>query len=166
MAKDKLIFIIICSAAIGVAVIALAIFLFGAAESQLWQCLECDDIFKKKTSQLPPIDCPKCSGQAVALRYATCPECGKKVPESRRRLTEQGKAQEEAMRKRQEEGGFLPPPMALMGMGAAQEIQYWVPQSDGSYAWTNWLNAMDPRVARIPLVLKCEKCQALLHPPR
>ena len=131
----------------------------------MWQCLECDDIFKEKTSELPPIDCPKGHpGQAVALYYATCPECGKKVPESRWRLTERGKAQEEAMRKLQEEGEFRPPPMALMGMGAAREIQYWVQQSDGSYGWTDWISAVDPRTGMILSALTCEECQALLHP--
>ncbi len=97
MAKDKLIFTIVCSVAIGVAVITMAISLFPrrtvAAGSQLWQCLECDDIFKKKTSELPPIDCPKGHpGQAVALTYRFCPHCNEDVLESRWRFTAEGKA--------------------------------------------------------------------------
>ena len=171
MAKDKLIFIIICSAAIGVAVITIASSLLPrgmAARVERWQCRECGNIFKERTFESPPIECPKCSGQAATLRYRTCPQCGQEIVVSRWRLTEEGKAQEEAARKAQEEAGGPPGPWVMppppMGKAPPVEVQYWAQQSDDSYAWTNWLNIMDPRVAMISSALKCEECHALLYP--
>ena len=135
-----------------------------------WQCLECANIFKEKTFESPPIDCPKGHpGQAVALRYRICPQCGEKVAVSRWRLTEEGKAQEEARKAQEEARGFRGPPrgpLGPMGMAPPIEVQYWAQQSDGSYGWTDWISSRDPRTMMIELALTCEKCQALLYPSR
>jgi len=173
MAKDKLIFIIICSAAIGVAVITMASFLFPRSSRargvRQWQCLNCDDIFKKKTLEWPPIECPKCSGQAVGFSYRTCPQCGEEIVVSRWRLTEAGKAQEKARKAQEEAKGFRGPPQGPfgpMGMGPPIETQYRAQQNDGSYGWTDWISSRTPAAVMIYSTLKCEKCQALLYPSR
>ena len=168
MARDKLIFIIICSLGIGVAVIVLAVHLFPrnivAAQSGRWQCLECDHTFKKETSELPPIECPKCGQDAVGLTYRTCPQCGKKTVVSHWSLTEQGKAEEEATRRQEEETGTQQPRLRPLVAELPIAVQYWAQQTDGSYGWTDWMNKADPMSRMVHAALTCDKCQSPLYP--
>ncbi|MBA7521960.1 hypothetical protein ES705_14072 [subsurface metagenome] len=170
MAKDKLIFIIICSAAIGVAVITMASFLFPrgtAARGERWQCLNCDYEFSKKTSELPPIECPKCGGELVRVTYRKCPSCGAKVMCVRRRLSEQGKAKRDAMMKQAESTGQPVAAGAAMMVPMDMETQYPIKQADGSYGWTAWLTAVmiSPQQAmQLQRNVRCTECDALIFP--
>lgn len=170
VAKDQLIFIIICSAALAVAAVTLVHFFMGSAKKThiaSWQCLKCDDEFTKKTSEYPPIDCPKCDGEAVRVSYRECPGCGKNIMCYRLRLSAQGKAQRDAMLKQAESTGQ---PVARMGpmmaMSMAMEVQYRIKQADGSYGWTDWLDAMGPPQQRLQFQssMRCPECDALLFP--
>ena len=163
IAKNQLIFIIICSAAIGVAVVTMAIHLWsggpGARRAASWQCLKCNAEFTKKTTEMPPIACEKCDGQAVRLNRRACPKCGEKVLVSRMRMTEQGKAQHEAMKAQTD--GARPP----MGMGMLpMETQLWVRGTDGNYAWSEWIPSSV--AGQYYSSLTCEKCGASLYGQR
>jgi DNA-directed RNA polymerase subunit RPC12/RpoP len=165
IAKNQLIFIIICSAAIGVAVVTMAIHLWsggsGARRAASWQCLKCNAEFTKKTTEMPPIACEKCDGQAVSLNRLACPKCEEEVLISRMRMTEQGKAQHEA-RKAQMDGGRppMPPGMGMMG-GLPMEMQLWVRGTDGNYAWSKWTPSSV--AGQYYSSLTCEKCGASLY---
>ncbi len=170
MAKDKLIFIIICSAAIAIAVVTMAFTLFpGRSGSKIrpsqWQCLDCGHEFSKDTREPSPIECEKCAGEAVKVNRRKCPECGEDVLVWRMRLTEQGQAQYQKMK---ELSGQMP--VMLMGPGAAMglpmESQLWVQQDDGSYGWTDWFVASGPQMGQAYSFLKCSKCDAPLYRPR
>ena len=63
-----------------------------------WQCISCNDEFANKSAEMPPIECPKCGGQAARLTYRTCPKCEREALVTRARLTEQGQAQRETAR--------------------------------------------------------------------
>ena len=164
MAKDQLIFVIICSAALLVAAVTLVHFFTGASKKATptapWQCLKCDREFSIKTLELPPIECPECGGDAVRVRYRKCPSCGAKVPCYRLRLPEGRKAQLDAMKKHAESTGQPVAPGPMMDM----EIQYRVKQADGSYAWTDWLNPRgSPQLAaQLQKNMRCSECEALL----
>ncbi|NIA07748.1 MAG: hypothetical protein GWP14_08990 [Actinobacteria bacterium] len=111
---------------------------FGAGD---WQCLQCGRTFSMEITELPPIECPKCGGEAVKLRYHRCQACGKKVVISRLRLTEKGQAQREAMRKQAEAAGgsAAGPPGPMM---PPMESQYRLKQSDGGYGWSPWVSRL------------------------
>ena len=167
MAKNQLIFVIICSAALLVAAVTLVHFFTGSsrkATAGSWQCLDCEAAFNKKTRELPPIECPKCSGEAVRVIYRKCPDCGAKVICFRQRLSEQGKAQRDAMKKQDESGGQPAAMMGPMMMGMDMEMQYRAKQADGSYAWTDWLNPLASPQATQELQrnTRCSECDALL----
>ena len=152
MAKDQLIFIIICSAAVAVAVVSLTVFLTSdkSLRAIRWQCISCDHEFSQKTAELPPIECRKCGGQAVQLGYRTCSECKKEVLSSRSRLNEQAQAEREAS-----EGGIPgmqgPSPM---------EIQFWLKQGDGTYGWSDWIPAGSLEIRQYYVSLQCSECGA------
>ena len=157
MAKDTLIFVIICSAALVVAAVTL-LYSFRGGETVYpvkWQCLDCASEFSKKTAELSPIKCPKCGGQAVRLGFRACPECKKQVLVSRTRLTEQGQAQRDASAGQQDGGrlGIIMRP---------KEIQYWFKQADGSYGWTPWVPVASPAAMQFEMNLQCNKCGASL----
>ena len=164
MAKDQLIFVIICSAAIGVAVVAMAFSLFsggsrGKIRPSQWQCLDCSADFSKKTRERSPIECEECGGQAVRVNRRKCPACGKEVLVSRMRLTEQGKAQYKAA---QESSGGAPMLPMGPGMDFQSEIQFWIPQPDGSYGWSQWM-AAGPGMGSAFSSLTCSECGAPLY---
>ena len=164
MAKDKLIFIIICSAALALASVSLVLVFTGGPGSRLdttWRCLDCNYYFGKKTAELPPIPCPKCGGQAVKVTYRDCPSCGKKVLRLRLRLTEQGQAQREALQKQAETTGQLTAPM----MSPPMDVQFWVKQPDGKFGWTAWMLGVSPEAIQTQRNLRCSNCDALLFPP-
>ena len=154
VAKDKLIFIIICSVAMAVAAVTLVHFFTGkfTRPPGEWQCLKCDYEFSKKITDMPPIYCPKCGGPAARLYYRICPKCKKENVESRIRLTAEGEAMVA------QHGGPGP------GYAPASEIQYRVKQSDGSYAWTEWMPRTSLQAQQIYLYnLVCTKCGANLY---
>ena len=167
MARDKLVFVIICSAALLMAMVTLVHFFMSTYKTVLpthtWQCVGCDYEFTKRTAEFPPIKCPKCDRDAVWVVYENCPECGKKNLLYRKRLSEQGKAQRDAAQKQAEQAGEKPPPTPVM---ADMEIQFWVKQADGSYAWTNWINTMAGLEYCRQLLnhMRCSQCGALLLP--
>ncbi len=165
MAKDKLIFVIICSAAIGVAVVTMAFTLFpGRPGDRIrlsqWQCLDCGHEFSKETRERSPIECEKCAGQAVMLNRRKCPECGEDVLVSRTRLTERG----EALYRDRKESSGQPPVMPMApGMSLPMESQFWVQQADGSYGWTDWFFLGGPQSRDIQSSQKCPKCSTPLY---
>lgn len=173
VAKDQLIFIIICSAALLVAAVTMVRFFTGSSKKGAtaisWQCLSCGDEFSKKTSERPPIECPKCGGEAVQVSYRKCPSCGAKVMCNRLRLSERGQAQRDAMKKQAEATGrpvaAVSGPMMMMPMD--MEIQYRLKQADGSFAWTDWMPAAgsSQRAVQLQNYMRCTECDALLFPP-
>lgn len=166
MAKDKLIFIIICSAALAVAAVTLVRFMTSGPAKRFdmtWQCLECNVEFNTKKDEIPPIPCTKCGGQAVRAIYHDCPACGKKVLCFRMRLTEQARAQRESMREQANETGKpISSPFAFMTL--PMESQYWLRQSDGSFGWTAWMSAKSPEDVQTKRDLRCPNCDAILFP--
>ena len=167
MAKDQLIFVIICSVAIGVAVVTMAFTRFsgrsgGGIGLSQWQCLnpDCGYEFSKNTRERSPIECEKCGGQAVRLSRHKCPECGEDVLVSRMRLTEQGQAQYQNVK---ESSGQMPVMPMGPGMGLPMESQFWVPQADGSYGWTDWVFMAGPQSGQVFSSPKCPKCSAPLY---
>ena len=167
MAKDQLIFVIICSAAIGVAAVTMAFTLFsggsgGKIGPSQWQCLnpDCGYEFSKDTREYSPIECGKCGGQAVWVNYRKCPECEEDVLVSRTRLTEQGQAQYQNMK---ESPGKMPVTPMGPRMSLPMENQFWVQQADGSYGWTDWVFAGGPQSRQVFSSLKCPKCSAPLY---
>lgn len=145
VAKDQLIFIIICSVALAVAAVTMVSFFTGGSKKtqpSQWQCLEHGHEFTIKKMAMPPIKCPKCDGEAVRLDYRTCQACGEKVLVARMRLMPQTP------------GGVLPQPW---------HIQYWVKQEDGSYAWTPWMFGGSPQDMQVEQSLVCTKCGESLY---
>ena len=170
MAKDKLIFIIICSAAIGVAVVTAVFTLFpGRPGDRIrpsqWQCLDpdCGHEFSKKTKEYSPVECEKCAGPTASVNRLKCPECGENVLVSRTRLTERGEA---LYRDRKESSGQTPALPMGPGMSLPMESQFWVQQADGSYGWTDWFFAGGSQSREILSSQKCSKCSAPLYERR
>ncbi len=165
IAKDQLIFIIICSVAIAVAVVALVhSFRGGKTVATKWQCLDCNRELVMKTAETPPIECPKCGGQAVRSNSRMCPECGRENLINRVRLTEQGQARRQEIKAggtRQEGSPGLFGPVATMMM-LPMEIQYWHKPADGSYGWTSWMPAGSPAAMQFERSLHCSECGARL----
>ena len=167
MAKDKLIFVIICSAALLVAAIAVIHFFRGSSRDHLktssWQCLNCKYEFSNTSlSEIGPIECPKCGGEAVSALYRNCPSCGERVALSRLRLTETGKAQWAAMKKRTEAAGQR---LRVQPGGSPLDVeeQYRVKQADGSYDWTEWISAYSSQlIAELKRNMRCSECGAPL----
>lgn len=157
VAKDQLIFIIICCAALGVAVVVLVIqFTPHPVRSFDWQCLECGSEFRSKTRETPPIACPECQGQAVRLDYRKCPACGERVLVSRMHAAETTEAQGEATgAKPGEEQGVLPRPGLL---APPMLIQYRLKQSDGSYGWSLWMPLVSRQAQQAEFNLQCPEC--------
>ena len=160
IAKDKLVFIIICSAAMAVALVTILSYLLSGPKLGApgpWQCVDCDYEFSSRTVKLPPIDCPKCDGQAVRLHYRRCPVCKEEVLWYRQRLTEQGQADYKASGARRQG----PAGAGLMG-GLPMEFQYRVKQPDGSYGWSPWLYALSPEALQIKAGAQCPHCGAYM----
>ena len=134
IAKDQLIFIIICSAAAAVAAVSLVVSMGGKPTPTVeWQCISCNYEFSNKSAELPPIECPKCGEQAAQLTYRPCPKCEKPVLTARSRLTTQGQAKRDASSGGR--AGRLP-----------METQFWIKQADGTYKWSEWISMSSPQV--------------------
>lgn len=160
VAKDQLIFIIICSVALAVAAVTLVSFFTRGSRSvrpSQWQCVDanCGHEFTMKKMVAPPVKCPKCGGEAVRLSYRTCPSCGEKVLVCRMQISGQGPG-----------GGPIggPPGPGMMGMMQPMNLQYWVKQADGSYAWTPWMLGGSPQAMQMDQSLTCTKCGKSLSP--
>ncbi len=155
IAKDKLVFIIIFSAAVAVALVTMLTYLLSGPKLGApvpWQCVDCDYEFSSRTVTLPPIDCSKCGGQAVRTYYRSCPGCKKEVILLRQRRSSQDQAQPAFITGRP--GGWSP----------AMEFQYWHKQPDDSYAWSDWLHPLSPPALQIKADLQCPYCGAKLNP--
>ena len=163
MAKDQLVFIIVCSVALVVAALTIVHFFTGGSRgsvaSSTWQCLDCNHEFTLKTTEDPPIKCEKCGGQAVRVGYVTCRSCKERVPIYRIRLTAESQDAREARGKEPEAGGPVDSGFVPI-MVKAMEIQCWVEQADGSYGWTDWIPA--PAAAQLQSQMTCPKCGAPL----
>lgn len=169
MAKDQLIFTIICSSAVLVAAVTLVYHLTGSSGNRItagsWQCLGCGFEFKKKTRVLPPIECLKCGGDAVRVTSRTCPSCNAKVPYYRISLTEQERTQRDAAQKQAE------PSERSVTMGGSPMMmlppmvrQYWVRQADDSFAWSPWMSAGSPEATQLEREMRCPECDGLIFP--
>ena len=152
VAKDQLIFIIICSVALAVAAVTMVHF-FTVGKSKVrprqWQCLnsDCNNEFTVKKAMSNSVECTKCGGQAARLIYRNCPACGEKVLTSRIRVADQASG---AGPDGSPLGFSMTPPMYH---------QYWVKQEDGSYTWTtSWLLAGSPQSIQIDQNLICTEC--------
>ncbi|NIA07138.1 MAG: hypothetical protein GWP14_05805 [Actinobacteria bacterium] len=156
VAKDQLIFIIICSVALAVAAVTMVRFFTGGSRvpSSQWQCLDCGKEFTVKKITAQPVKCPKCGGEAARLGYRTCPACGEKVLVLRVRVSGQAPG-----------GGPAGGPPGL-GMMSPMEIQYRVRQEDGTYVWTPWMFAGSPQAQQVDSSLICPKCGERLSPLR
>ncbi len=160
IAKDKLVFIIIFSAAVAVALVTILSYLLSGPKLGApipWQCVDCDYEFSSRTMKLPPIDCPKCDGQAVRTHYRSCPVCKKEVLWYLQRLTEQAQVEYKASGAQQTGAG--------LGGGLPMEFQYRVKQPDGSYGWSPWLYALSPQARQIKAEAQCPHCGAYLTRP-
>jgi len=150
VAKDQLIFIIICSIALLVAAVTLVHFFTGGKKTMAsdWQCLECSKEFTLKKAFTPPVKCPACGGEAVRLGYRICPECGEKVLAYRIRMSEQA----------QGPGGPGMPPGMMGPMMQPMDMQFRIKKEDGSYEWTPWISGAAPQAQQMFGNLTCPKC--------
>ena len=152
VAKDQLIFIIICSVALVVAAVTLVQFFRGGSKTRAtaWQCVDpnCGHEFniKQMVMDAPVVECPKCGGPAAMLRYRPCPACEERVLIGRMRTSGQAPA-----------AGPGGPGMG-MDMMRPMDIQYWLKQDDGTYTWTPWMSAGSPQTMQIEQNLICPKC--------
>ena len=170
MAKNQLILTIVCAAATALAAVALLTFLMSSGAKPIlptWQCVKCDYEFSFETPVFPPVDCPKCSGQAARVSYQKCPHCGKQVPMYRTRVAEHVRDEIMAMKKQLEEelkdqdpeaGGAINPLVMRMMMAPPKELQFWVKQDDGQYGWGPWLDNDAPETWQLFETLRCSKC--------
>ena len=157
VAKDQLIFIIVCAVALAVAGVALVRFLGGDSRkvtASNWQCVDCNHEFRMKKIVRPPIECSKCGGQAVRLSHRTCPKCKAQVLVWRIRVPGN----------RAGGGPGAAPAMGMMGL-PPMEVQYWLKQSDGNYAWSDWMPAGSPQARQIDANLKCTECGVNMSAP-
>ena len=137
IAKDQLIFIIICSAAAAVAAVSLVVSMSDKPPPTVqWQCISCNYEFSNRSVERPPIECPKCGEQAAKLTYRPCPKCGKSVLTARSRLTTQGQARRDAS-----SGGRAAGRLPM-------ETQFWIKQADGTYKWSEWIPASAPQLRK------------------
>lgn len=164
--RDQLIFIVICSLAVSVAVVAMVLFFTGGPKVRAakWQCLQGGHEFRSATSDYPPIDCPKGDGEAVELLYEKCRQCKEKTLVARIRLTAQALAQRDTAWKQAEEAGKPHKPTkdghSLGRSAPPMDAQYWIKQADGSFAWSPWVEISSPQAAQLRAVLQCTHCGA------
>ena len=149
VAKDQLIFIIICAVAVTVAAIALVHSFTSGSKVQpsIWQCIDHGHEFKTAAYTSPPVKCSKCGGKVARLVYRVCPACGKKVLSCRVHANAQS-------------GGAAGPAGGPPGMGMMQpaSIQYWVKQEDGSFGWSPWMLAGSPQSQQMERNMICPEC--------
>ncbi len=153
IARNELIFIIICALAVTVAAVTLFVSLGGKpTRTFTWQCISCNYEFANDSAELPPIECPKCGGQAAWLNYRPCPECQKQVLTSRSRLTKQGQAIRDASSKEE---------MQRRAESLPMEMQFWIKQADGTYKWSGWIPTNLPHLLQqYSIRLRCPECGA------
>ena len=154
VAKDQLIFIIICSVALAVAAVTLVGSLTGKGKTTAgeWQCLDCGKEFTVK-SVTQPVSCPSCGGEAVRLGYRTCSECGEKVLVYRIRMPETP-----------EGAGGPGGPLGMMPM-QPMDMQFRIENPDGTYGWSDWISGSSPQMQMMYAGLICPKCGESLSMP-
>ena len=149
MAKDQLIFIIICSVALAMAAITLVKLFAGDQKTVTgeWQCLDCGKEFTvKSVISLPPIKCPACGGEAVRLVYRACPKCSEKVLVYRVRVPETPEGA----------GGPGGPP-------GPKDVQFRIANPEGTYGWSDWISISGPhQMLQMSADVTCPKCGASL----
>lgn len=152
MAKDQLIFLIICSVAVAVAAVTLAFYFMGSSGDgpNDWQCPKCEYKFAKSGGAGSLVYCPKCEERAAKLSYRICRQCGAKNVASRSRISKEGEAI--VLQHEGKDYGMLPP----------GERQYWIKQPDGSYGWSDWQSsgAMLKEITRTAV---CSECGVKLY---
>ena len=156
---EKTTFVVICVAAICVAVVALIVPRCAGRRGGAGMRLECPSCNSKVTPENPMDTFPKCSKcgvYAIRVLERECRGCGKKAPYSKTRLTEAGEQQYEQMKA---SGEQQVAPMMGMGPGMMydQEVQYWIEQ-DGNYGWSDWMNTRDPRAMEMQKQYTCPNC--------
>ena len=155
MAKDKLIFIIICSVALAVAAVTMVqLFTKGSGRIRTrtsWECLDCGYDFDKKTEEAPPIECVKCGEQAVRRVYRDCSKCGEEVFIYRIRAIGKSTAPPAS-------GQATGPPI----MAPPAEVQFEIKQADGSFGWTDWVPSSSQQAAQLRNEVHCQKCDTAL----
>ena len=155
--------VIMCAAAL-VGITAVVLDLFTPDKSQLgspvWQCLKCNDDFTSKSTDIPPIECPKCGGEAVLLGHRLCPGCDRYALLLRKRLTKQGQVEYAAIKAGRKDRGDDGGPTGILML--PMEAQYWVTQPDGSRAWTGWMITNSPMAMQLRTTAKCSHCEAYL----
>lgn len=167
LARNELLFVIICSAAVVVAVLAVVGFFAGQRGTPFvgdWQCLNCEHTFSSNTQEMPPIACPECKGPAVRLIYSSCPNCRRKVAAQRISLTSQGQAQRKVLRSQYPQGPAQELYLMQVGM-LPTESQYWVRSPEAGDGWTEWILAASPRTLQMRQEILCPKCGVRLQPP-
>ena len=156
VAKDQLIFIIICALAVTVAAVTLISSFSGPkARHSTWQCPDCGHGFSVEGVPIPPVTCSKCGGKALRPGYRDCPACGKKVLYCQMRVE--------------------PPPEGAtgpvggspgLGMGLPPvSVRFWIKQEDGSFAWSPWVLSSSPQAQQIKLNMVCRECGESLFAP-
>lgn len=159
--EDKQVFIIICSVAIGIAIIAMGWYLFGGrgrsrGDTMTFECLSCNAAVTAENTAEPFAKCPECGKYAARVSRAKCPACEEISLYSRTQLTKEGAAGYEAMKA--QGGGNVPPMMMMGGAGFPQDVQYWLKQSDGSYAWSEWVPLGSQKALALQNQYVCPKC--------
>ena len=147
IAKDQLVFIIICATALAVATFTIARSSSKGSKAQpsIWQCVDCGHEFKK--AAYPPPECPKCGGQAARLVNRDCPSCGKNVLYCRVHVPQ---AAEDSTGP----GGGQPG----LGMMQPMPVQYWVKQEDGGFGWSPKAMAGSAQATQLERGAVCQEC--------
>ena len=156
VAKDQLIFIIICSVALAVAAVAMVTSFTGGGKKTRageWQCLDCDKTFSAKSTGGAAVTC-KCGGEAARLVSRLCPSCDKKVLVYRIRMPEQPEGAG---------GPGGPPGMGMMGM-APSEMQIRIQLEDGTYGWSDWISSASPQLQQVFVNMPCPECGQSMTP--
>lgn len=152
IAKDQLVFIIICAAALAVATFTLVrSFSKGSkAQSSIWQCVDCGNELKK--AAYPPAECPTCGGQVARLVNRNCPSCGKNVLYCRAHVPQAA------------EGSTGPGggPPGLDMMMQPMPAQYWVKQEDRGFGWSPKAMAGSLQATQLERGAVCQECGANL----
>ena len=142
VAKDKLIFIIICSVALAVAVVVMTFYFKDDPWNPTggWLCLECNHQFDKPHTEGQPVYCPECGEEAASLLFHRCPKCDEKNVIGRVRFPQQG-------------GDAVP------GAAQTEQAQFRLKEFG---TWTDWMPPWTP-VQRANPDMECTKCGAKLY---
>ena len=160
LTRRELIVLIVALVVIVLAGVCITSFFVGKRGFQgNWQCLDCGYIFSRNTYETPPIECPKCQGQAVQLIYRQCPKCKKENLVWRLRLTEEARALLANLKAQNPDGTVDFETIAHL----PNEVQCLIKNSGGKPTWTQeWLSLDSTQSREIRDCLHCTKCGAKL----